>query len=135
MGILLFPAIVIILLALSVGIRSLVPSSFFHPHVPAIGLSVVGILVTSVINPVFEETLVCGYIIKRLANNGAVVAITFSAFVRFLCHTHLGPASLGPLLMGFIFGYLYWRYRELWPLIIAHSLVDFLGLLLLAGKT
>jgi membrane protease YdiL (CAAX protease family) len=134
MGILLFPAMVIILLAVNAGIHGLAPSSFNHPHDLPIGLSLVGILATSIINPLFEETLVCGYIIQRLAKNGAVVAITFSAFVRFLYHTHLGPSSLGILLTGFMFGYLYWRYRELWPLIIAHSLVDLLGLLLLAGK-
>lgn len=133
-GILLFPAMAIILLGLSVALRSLVPSYFTHPPAPVIQLSLASILVTSVVNPLFEETLVCGYIIKRLSNNGAGVAITLSALVRFLYHIGNGPSSLGMLLMGVIFGYLYWRYRELWPLIIAHSLIDLLYLLLLAGK-
>lgn len=134
MGVLLFPAIVIILIGIGVSVRSLVPSSFTHPPTVPVGLSFVGIVATIIINPVFEETLVCGYIIKRLANNGAAVAITLSAVVRFLYHIGNGPSSIGIFLMGFIFGYLYWRYRELWPLIIAHSLVDFLYLLLIAGK-
>jgi membrane protease YdiL (CAAX protease family) len=134
MGILLFPVMVIILFAVNAGIHGLAPSSFDHPHDVPIGLSLVGILATSIINPLFEETLVCGYIIQRLAKNGPGVAITFSAFVRFLYHIHNGPSSLAALLMGFIFGYLFWRYRELWPLIIAHCSIDLLGLLLLAGK-
>jgi membrane protease YdiL (CAAX protease family) len=134
MGILLFPAMVIILLAVSASIHRLAPSFLNHPHDVPIGLSLVGILATSIINPLVEETLVCGYIIQRLAKKGAGAAITVSAFVRLLYHTHLGPSSLGTLLMGFIFGYLFWRNRELWPLIIAHSLIDLLGLLLLAGK-
>jgi membrane protease YdiL (CAAX protease family) len=133
-GMLLFPATVIILVGSGVAIRSLVPSSFNHPHVRVIGLSLPSIFAVSIINPLFEETLVCGYIIQRLVKKGAGVAITLSAFVRFLYHTHQGPFSIGTLLMGFMFGYLFWRYRELWPLIVAHSLVDFLGLLLLAGK-
>jgi membrane protease YdiL (CAAX protease family) len=133
-GIVLFPVIGIVLVGVSVGIHSLAPSSHNHPRDVAIGLTWVGILATIIINPLFEETLVCGYIIERLAKKGAVTAITLSAFIRFLYHTHLGPSSLGPLVMGFMFGYLFWRNRELWPLIIAHSLIDLLGLLLLAGK-
>jgi uncharacterized protein len=134
MGILVFLAIAIVLRALGVAISWLAPSSSNHPSDVAIGLSFVGILATCIINPLFEETLVCGYIVQRLANKGAVLAISFSAFVRFLCHIHLGPSSLGPLVMGFMFGYLYWRYRQLWPLIVAHSLIDLLGLLLLLTR-
>jgi membrane protease YdiL (CAAX protease family) len=136
-GILLFPALVIILLSVGAGIIMLVPNSVHHRPSVSIGLSFVGILATGIINPLFEEVLVCGYVIERLAKKGAGVAISFSAVVRFLCHVHLGVFSLGALVMGFAFGYLFWRYRQLWPLIIAHSLVDFLALLgplLVAGK-
>jgi membrane protease YdiL (CAAX protease family) len=132
MGILLFLAIAIILFGVSAAIYWLAPGYFNHPRDIAIGLSFVGILATVFINPFFEETLVCAYVIQRLANKGAVVAISFSAFVRFLYHAHLGPSSVGPLLMGLIFGYLFWRFRQLWPLIVAHSLVDLVGFLLLA---
>lgn len=131
MGILLFPVIAILFFGLSIAAYRLAPSAFNHPHDVAVGLSFVGILATIVVNPVFEETLVCGYIIQRLANKGALVAISFSAFIRFLYHTNLGPSSLGSLLMGLIFAYLFWRYRQLWPLIVAHSLIDLVGLLLL----
>jgi membrane protease YdiL (CAAX protease family) len=135
MGILLFFAVIIILLGVAAGIFMFVPRSLLsHGPSVAVGLSYVGILATGIINPVFEEVFLCGYIIQKLAEKGAGEAIGFSVLLRFLCHVHLGVASLGPLVAGLVFGYLFWRYRQLWPLVVAHSLVDFLALLLIAGK-
>lgn len=136
-GILLFFAVVIVLFGVGIGILMLIPNAVHHRTSVSIGLSFVGILATVIINPLFEEVLVCGYVIQRLAKKGAGVAIGFSVFVRFLCHLHLGVASVGPLVGGVIFAYLYWRYRQLWPIIVAHSLLDFCALvspLLLAAK-
>jgi CAAX protease family protein len=133
-GILLFFAVIIVFLGVAAGIIMLVPSSVHHRPSVSIGLSYVGILATAIINPLFEELLVCGYVIWRLAKKGAGVAIGFSAVVRFLCHVHLGVASLGAVVVGLGFGYLFWRYRELWPLIVAHCLIDLITLLRLAGK-
>jgi membrane protease YdiL (CAAX protease family) len=134
MGLVVFLATVLVNIAFLAAVDFFEPSLFNHPPIRADGLSLAGIFAISIINPLFEETLVCGYIIQRLAKNGAGAAITLSAFVRFLYHTYQGPFSLAALTMGFVFGYIFWRYRQLWPLIVAHSLMDFLGLLHLAGK-
>ena len=32
------------------------------------------------------------------------------------------------LLVGLIFGFAYWRWRQLWPLFIAHAIMDFYAL-------
>src|SRR5438874_2316122 len=72
----------------SVGIHSLITSSFNHPPDVAIVLSFVGILGTIIVNPLLKETLMCGYSIHRLANKGPGVAITFGAFVRFSYNTY-----------------------------------------------
>jgi membrane protease YdiL (CAAX protease family) len=133
-GVLLFIAVVLIIGGVAAGTIMLVPNSLHHRPSVAIGLSFVGILATGIINPVFEEVFLCGYVIQRLAKKGAGVAIGFSVLLRSLCHVHLGVAVLGPLVAGLVFGYLFWRNRQLWPLIVAHSLVDFLALLLIAGK-
>ena len=133
-GVLLFFAVVLITGGVAAGTIMLVPNSLDHRPSIAIGLSFVGILATGIINPVFEEVFLCGYVIQRLAKKGAGVAIGFSVLLRSLCHVHLGVAVGGPLVMGLVFGYLFWRDRQLWPLIVAHSLLDFLGLLLIAGK-
>jgi membrane protease YdiL (CAAX protease family) len=127
-GILLFFTMVIVLFGVAAGIIVLAPNLLHHRPSVAIGLSYVGILATVIVNPLFEEVLVCGYVIRRLANSGAAVAIGFSAVVRFLYHVHLGVASLGPAVVGFGFGCLFWRYRQLWPLVIAHSLIDLAAL-------
>jgi membrane protease YdiL (CAAX protease family) len=133
-GILLFPLAATILVTFTALVLSCVPSSFNNPSPRVVGLSLTTIFAFSIINSLFEETLVCGYIIQRLATKGAAVAICFSAFVRFLYHTYQGPVSLVSLPMGLMFGYLFWRYRQLWPLIVAHSAMDFLSLLLRAEK-
>jgi membrane protease YdiL (CAAX protease family) len=36
---------------------------------------------------------------------------------------------LGVFAFGLIFALAYWRWRQLWPLIVAHSLSDLLALL------
>lgn len=133
-GVLLFFALVLITGGVGAGTIMLLPNSLHHRPSVAIGLSFVGILATGIINPVFEEVFLCGYVIQRLAKKGAGVAIGCSVLLRFLCHVHLGVAVVGPLVAGLVFGYLFWRDRQLWPLIVAHSLVDFLALLLIAGK-
>lgn len=133
-GVLLFVALVLITAGVAAGTIKLFPNALHHRPTDAIGLSFIGILATGIVNPVFEEVFLCGYVIQRLAKKGAGVAIGFSVLLRFLCHVHLGVAAVGPLVAGLVFGYLFWRYRQLWPLIVAHSLVDFLGLLLIAEK-
>jgi len=135
MGLLLYAGTFVVIATFITAMGSFAPSFFNRPPlVSTVGVSVPAIVAISLINPLFEETLVCGYVIQRLAKKGATVAIVFSTLVRFLYHTYQGPFSVVALLIGFIFGYLFWRYRELWPLIVAHFLMDFLSLLLLAGK-
>jgi membrane protease YdiL (CAAX protease family) len=56
-------------------------------------------------------------------------AVSTSAFIRLSYHLYQGVAgvlSVTPL--GLLFGWWFARRRQLWPLIVAHAVLDFVGL-------
>ncbi|MFZ5864091.1 MAG: CPBP family intramembrane glutamic endopeptidase [Nitrospirota bacterium] len=88
------------------------------------------IFLVSVINPVFEEVLTIAYVMKALRPHGAAFAIGTSAWLRLVAHAYQGPlAAVVVFPLGIAFGMVYWRTRELWPLILTHGLIDLVGLL------
>lgn len=93
-------------------------------------LSLTAILITVIINPLFEEGLVVGYIMKALRDRkGVWYAINASIFIRLLYHLYQGPlVAIGIVPMGWLFAYVYARWNRLWPLIVAHGLLDFIAL-------
>lgn len=86
-----------------------------------------------------EEVVVVGYLITRLRQVGLtpVQAVLASAALRGLYHAYQGfGAGLGNLAMGLVFGYAWYRWRRLWPLVIAHGVINsvaFVGYIVLAG--
>ena len=60
-----------------------------------------------------------------------------SALLRGLYHVYQGPsAGMGNAIMGLIFGSYFERTGRVWPLVIAHAVIDcvaFVGAALLAG--
>jgi len=91
----------------------------------------VAIYILSVINPVFEEVIVCGYVIPVLAARfGQTTAINISVIIRCSYHLYQGLATLPyHLAYGLIQAYVFVRYSNLWPLIVSHAVLDFVGLL------
>ena len=90
---------------------------------PALSMQLV--FLVSVVNGIFEELFVAGYIITALAaRRGLWMAINVSVVVRLLYHLYQGPIGvLTSVPMGLLYGYLYSRTRQLWPLIVAHVLL------------
>jgi membrane protease YdiL (CAAX protease family) len=87
-------------------------------------------LVFILVNSVFEEALVTGYVVTALSEQGAALAITASALLRLLYHLYQGPvASLAILPLGLMFAAVFWKWRTLWPLIAAHTLANVVALL------
>jgi membrane protease YdiL (CAAX protease family) len=112
-------------------LESLAPSlhaSASQSHVvPEVSLPL--IILISAINPVFEESLWGGYFVHALKRYGMWVAVLTSAILRTFCHAHLEARALVSILpMGVIYGLVYWRWRQLWPLVVAHSLQMFFAL-------
>jgi uncharacterized protein len=104
---------------------------------PAAQLSTVRFIVSApvaviflfiLVNSVFEELLVTGYVVAALSEQGPALAVTASALLRFLYHLYQGPvASMAVLPLGLLFGAAFWKWRTLWPLVIAHTLANILA--------
>lgn len=94
------------------------------------GLGLPLIAAFSVVNPVFEEVFVCGYTIMALARiKGPWVAINVSIAIRLAYHLYQGTTGVMSILpMGFISALWFARTGRLWPVIIAHGLLDFIAL-------
>ncbi|HOB50890.1 MAG TPA: CPBP family intramembrane metalloprotease, partial [Mycobacterium sp.] len=86
-----------------------------------------------------EEVVVVGYVITRLRQLGMSqsAAVAAASLLRGSYHLYQGfAAGLGNVVMGVVFGYFWSRTGRLWPLVIAHGLINtvaFVGYLLLAG--
>jgi membrane protease YdiL (CAAX protease family) len=83
------------------------------------------VLLFSVVNGIYEETFVVGYVVGCLARQSNWVVIISSALIRFSYHVYQGPeAVLFILPMGLAFAYLYVKYRRLWPLVLCHIILS-----------
>ncbi|MCV7283083.1 CPBP family intramembrane metalloprotease [Mycolicibacterium flavescens] len=97
------------------------------------------LLLTAFANGWAEEIIVVGFLLTRLRQLGVspAVAVVASSVLRGLYHLYQGfGAGLGNLAMGVVFGYVYLRTGRLWPLIVAHAVIDavaFVGYALAAG--
>lgn len=89
-------------------------------------------------NGAAEEVLVVAYLLVRLRQLGVppAVALVGTALLRGSYHLYQGVGGgVGNLLMGLVFALWWMRTRRLWPLVLAHTLLDvvaFLGYAFLA---
>lgn len=80
----------------------------------------------SAVNGFYEEALVCGYLITALRDRRSTwTAVHLSTAIRTAYHLYqgsLGVVSIVP--MGLLYAWLYARTGRLWPLVVAHVLLD-----------
>lgn len=92
----------------------------------------------SVGNAVAEEVLVVAYFMTRLRQVGvsATGALLSSALLRGSYHLYQGlGGGLGNVVMGLVFGRWFQKTGRVWPLVVAHALIDivaFVGYALLS---
>jgi membrane protease YdiL (CAAX protease family) len=94
------------------------------------------VLLVSLVNPLFEELFVCGYVIAALRERlGVTAAINVSAGLRVFCHFYQGAVGvLGIVPIALLFAYWYARTGRLWSLIVAHAILDLTALAALAAQ-
>lgn len=102
------------------GARSLVAGHFALPTVIAVSL----------VNPLFEELFVCGYLITAAKESGHLrFGVNASVAIRLAYHLYQGGAGVvGIVPFGLIMALWYSRTGRLWPVLVAHALTDFVGL-------
>jgi membrane protease YdiL (CAAX protease family) len=93
-------------------------------------LGIMTVVTFSIVNPIFEETFVCGYVIAALRGHSQPwTAINMSVAIRLLYHLYQGPAAaIGIVPFGLILAYWYARSGRLWPAITAHAAANLLDL-------
>lgn len=88
------------------------------------------LIALTLINPLYDELFLVAYNVVAAKEHGAAFAITLSTAIRFLCHLEQGPITTVTILpLGLLFAFVYWRWRLLWPLIVAHGVMDFMGMM------
>jgi len=87
--------------------------------------------VVSILNPLFEEFYFLGYTITALKAWGGIRTTAVSVGLRLLFHLYQGPLGVvGIAPFAIVLTLYYQRTRTLWPLLIAHTAQDLLGLFL-----
>jgi len=103
------------------GTQSQVAGSLALPAVIAFGL----------LNPLFEELFVCGYVITLAREKGRLsLGVNASIAIRLIYHLNQGGMGvIGIIPFGLICAVWYARTARLWPVIVAHAMIDLTGLL------
>lgn len=92
--------------------------------------SLAAVVAVSLVNPWYEELLVCAYVIEALRKRfGLQAAVHASIAIRLSYHLYQGPAAfLVFAVFGLAVTLFYVKTGRLWPVIVAHALLDFLAL-------
>ena len=97
------------------------------------------LLLTAFANGWAEEVIVVAFLLTRLRQLrvNPVAALLASSLLRGAYHLYQGfSAGLGNVVMGLVFAYVWRRTGRLWPLVIAHGIIDsvaYVGYALAAG--
>lgn len=98
------------------------------------------VLLQAAENAVLEEVVILGFVLHRLDQWGmpAPAAIGVSALIRGTYHLYQGFGGfIGNFAMGLFFGWLFYRWRRVGPMVVAHFLIDavaFVGYATLSGR-
>jgi uncharacterized protein len=88
------------------------------------------VIAASIVNPLFEELFVCGYVITAAKEAGhPAIGVNVSIAIRLAYHLYQGGAGVvGIVPFGLISAIWFSKTGRLWPVVVAHALTDFAGL-------
>lgn len=102
--------------------REVVPTTFEH-----VWFEIPILLLWSLANAFGEEVVVVFWLMTRLRHLkwALPVAIAFSSVLRGCYHLYQGvSAGFGNIVMGVVFAWFHHRTGRVWPLVIAHFVID-----------
>ncbi|MDE2183378.1 MAG: CPBP family intramembrane metalloprotease [Alphaproteobacteria bacterium] len=111
--------------------RSAAATPFMRP-----GLSPGVLAAVVLVNPLYEEVFVTGYVMTALEEkHGPAKALNASVAIRLVYHLYQGVRAVITIIpVGLIFGHWYGRTKRLWPLVVAHAVMDFVALSYFLGR-
>ncbi len=94
-------------------------------------LTLQAVLAVSVLNPLYEEVFLCGYVVTIAKDSGRLSAgVNGSIAIRLLCHLYQGGVGVLTIIpIGLLFTWWYARTARLWPVLVAHALIDLTSML------
>jgi uncharacterized protein len=135
MGLLMFAGMWIADWVLSWGLQLVFPAvrsmqEMWAQYQPADPPGLLAILLLVLVNPAFEELIVCGYVIPALRGRfGDTTAVNVSVVIRSSYHLYQGFAMLPwHTAYGLVQAHVYLRFGRLWPLIVSHAALDLAAL-------
>jgi membrane protease YdiL (CAAX protease family) len=133
-GIGLFGLVYVVYVALWTVAWHLAPSLFeTAANTPLVqrDFSLTFVILVSLINPVFEEVLVSAYVISALeGRREGWLGVHVSVGLRLAYHVYQGMRAIFSVIpVGLVFAIYFTRTRKIWPIIVAHAMFDFYGLL------
>lgn len=85
--------------------------------------NIVSILLITIVNSIYEEVILIGYLFKRLEKLHFNYIILISLIIRASFHTYQGWDNMPMVfILALVFGAYYAKYRKLMPLILAHAI-------------
>lgn len=94
-------------------------------------ISLSWLVALSIVNGLFEESFLIGYLFRELERFGVSLAIGITILIRAVCHVYQGPlGTVSAIGFGLVFALYYWRKRLLWPVAFGHILADLVGFVL-----
>jgi len=113
-----------------VGLRTFAHAATPSPDaMVARGIPLATVALASMVNPLFEELFLCGYLVGVLKPaRGTAFAVNASTALRLSYHLYQGAPSLMIIPVGLLFAAWYARTGRLWPVVLAHAAFDAMAL-------
>lgn len=105
-----------------IGLNILNPETLHDPSI-TLQSNMVSMALIAVVNSIYEEVLLIGYLFRRFEKYHPAMVIAISFLVRASYHTYQGWMNMPMVfVLALVFGIYYIKYKKLWPLIIAHGI-------------
>lgn len=114
-----------------VAAMNLYPTGLHGAHSLVAGkLSLPMVVGVSLLNPLYEEVFVCGYLITFAREHRALArGVNASIAIRLAYHLYQGGIGVvGLIPFGLIAALWFSRTGRLWPVVVMHGVVDFTGM-------